>query len=163
MLKTHGFTKADIAAFAATSGPGSFTGLRVGLAAIKALAEVLDRPIATVSLLEALAANTNEPALAAMDAGRKEVYVRRRDGSESLLTQEELLASARGQTMLTADKSIADLAGAAGLEVEEVPRPRSDTIACLGWRKIQSGQTISAEALDANYLRGSDQIFAKIS
>ena len=163
LLKTHDCTKLNIDAFAATSGPGSFTGLRVGLAAIKALAEVLNKPIAAVSLLEAIAATAHDPAVTAMDAGRKEIYARQQDGSESLLTQEEFLASARGQLIRTPDKSIADLARAAGLGVEEVPRPRSDTIARFGWRKIQSGQTVSPEALDANYLRRSDQIFAKIS
>lgn len=163
LLSKHGFTKRDIGAFAATSGPGSFTGLRVGLAAVKALAEVLNKPIAAVSLLEAIAANAPDPVLAAMDAGRKEIYTRQHDGSESLLAQEEFLASARGQLILTPDKSIADLARVAGLRVEKVPRPRSDAIARLGWEKIQSGHTISPEALDANYLRRSDQIFAKIS
>ena len=41
LLAKHGFSKADIGGFAVVSGPGSFTGVRVGLAAIKALAEVL--------------------------------------------------------------------------------------------------------------------------
>src|SRR3989442_880873 len=54
LLSKHGFKKEDIGAFAVVSGPGSFTGLRVGLAAIKALAEVLGKPIAAVSLLEAV-------------------------------------------------------------------------------------------------------------
>jgi tRNA threonylcarbamoyladenosine biosynthesis protein TsaB len=161
LLKKHSFTKNDIATFAATSGPGSFTGLRVGLAAVKALAEVLDKPIATVSLLEAIAASSQEPAIVAMDAGRKEIYTRQHDGSESLLTQEEFLGAARDQLILTPDKSIADLARAANLKVEEVPRPRSDAIARLGWKRIQSGQTISPDALDANYIRRSDQIVAK--
>jgi tRNA threonylcarbamoyladenosine biosynthesis protein TsaB len=161
LLKKLGFTKNDIGAFAATSGPGSFTGLRVGLAAIKALAEVLDKPIAAVSLLEAMAASKPEPALVAMDAGRKEIYTRQPEGSESLLTQEEFLAAARDQLIRTSDKSIADLVRAMNLKVDEVPRPRSDAIARLGWKKIQSGQTISPDALDANYLRRSDQIFAK--
>jgi tRNA threonylcarbamoyladenosine biosynthesis protein TsaB len=163
LLKIHGFTKKDIGAFAATSGPGSFTGLRVGLAAVKALAEVLNKPIAAVSLLEAIAAASQYPVLAAMDAGRKEIYARHRDGSETLLTQEEFTTAAHGQLIVTPDKSLADLARATGLKVEEVPRPRSDAIARLGWKKIQSGETISPEALDANYLRRSDQIFAKIS
>ena len=163
LLAKHSFTQLDIEAFAATSGPGSFTGLRVGLAAVKALAEVLNKPIAAVSLLEAIASSNPERVVAAMDAGRKEIYIRQPDGAEALLTQEEFLAAARGQLILTSDGLIADLARSAGLEVEEVPRPRSDVIARLGWRKIQSGQTVSPETLDANYLRRSDQIFAKIS
>ena len=55
LLEKHGFSKQDVGALAVVSGPGSFTGLRVGLAAIKALAEVLGAPIAVVSLLEAVA------------------------------------------------------------------------------------------------------------
>src|SRR5437588_7684932 len=55
LLQKHGLTVTDIDGFAAVSGPGSFTGLRVGLSAIKGLAEVLKKPIAAISLLEALA------------------------------------------------------------------------------------------------------------
>src|SRR5260370_41973453 len=54
-LAKHGFSKNDIGGFAVASGPGSFTGLRVGLAAIKGLAEILGKPIATLSTLEAVA------------------------------------------------------------------------------------------------------------
>src|SRR6266700_228242 len=75
-LTKHKLTKEDIDAFAVVSGPGSFTGLRVGLAAIKALAEILKKPIVAVSLLEAvaLAAGIDDRMLAALDAGRGEVY-----------------------------------------------------------------------------------------
>src|ERR1700756_4143603 len=55
LLSKHGLTRTDIEAFAVASGPGSFTGLRVGLAAVKALAEILGKPIAAVSRLEAVA------------------------------------------------------------------------------------------------------------
>ena len=77
LLEKHGFGKKDFAALAAVSGPGSFTGLRVGLAAIKGLAEGLQKPIATVSLLEAVARSCSARGrvLAALDAGRREVYV----------------------------------------------------------------------------------------
>src|SRR6202795_3467134 len=54
LLEKHGYRKSDLGAFAVASGPGSFTGLRVGLAAIKALAEALQKPIAAVSLLGAV-------------------------------------------------------------------------------------------------------------
>src|SRR5215467_12877478 len=52
LLKKHGFAVEDLGGFAAASGPGSFTGLRVGLSAIKGLAEVLRKPIAAVTVLE---------------------------------------------------------------------------------------------------------------
>src|SRR5207249_11566288 len=69
------FRSKDIGAFAVVSGPGSFTGLRVGLAAVKALAEILQKPIAAVSLLEAVAvrANAHGKVLSALDAGRNEI------------------------------------------------------------------------------------------
>src|SRR5260370_27714057 len=54
-LAKHGFSKNDIGGFAVASGPGSFTGLRVGLEAIKGLSEILGKPITTVSTLEAVA------------------------------------------------------------------------------------------------------------
>src|ERR1700744_4634937 len=49
LLAKHGFAKGDMDGFVVASGPGSFTGLRVGLAAIKALAEILKKPIAAIS------------------------------------------------------------------------------------------------------------------
>jgi tRNA threonylcarbamoyladenosine biosynthesis protein TsaB len=89
LLGNHGLRKTDIAGFIVVSGPGSFTGLRVGLAAIKALAEILRKPIVPVSLLEVLAAyshivtaeggNPDAPAVfryaVAFDAGRGEAFV----------------------------------------------------------------------------------------
>lgn len=88
LLKKHGFRKTDIGAFIVVSGPGSFTGLRVGLAVVKALAEILQKPIVPVSLLEVLARNGHMIAAGdeavqpvtcryavALDAGRKEAFV----------------------------------------------------------------------------------------
>ena len=55
LLARHKLGKRAIDAYAAATGPGSFTGLRVGLSTVKALAEITHKPIAAVSLLEALA------------------------------------------------------------------------------------------------------------
>ena len=107
LLKQHGYSVKEIGGFAAASGPGSFTGLRVGLSAIKGLAETLHKPIATVSLLEAMATLVDHQGTiaAALDAGRKEVFlgVFEQSGQgadrvlqtqrEELLTQENFLAA----------------------------------------------------------------------
>ena len=172
LLLKHGFSRRDIEAFAVASGPGSFTGLRVGLSAIKALAEVLHKPIAAVSLLEAVAIASGRQGslLAALDASRGEIYSGEYEVSgdstrlvaERLLTAEEFMASAKGRVIITPDSVVAEVAKAAGLTVVEIERPRSDWIAKLGWKKIQAGLTVSAEALDANYIRHTDaEIFSK--
>jgi tRNA threonylcarbamoyladenosine biosynthesis protein TsaB len=170
LLAKHGFTKHDIDGFAVATGPGSFTGLRVGLAAIKALAEALAKPIAAISSLNAVAvtAETNAKIFAALDAGRGEIYAgeyqteKPTDFGERLLTQEDFLNRARNRTVVTPDQWIADAARGAGFEVMIVKRPDSGDIANLGWIALQAGRTVSPQDLDANYVRRSDaEIFAK--
>jgi tRNA threonylcarbamoyladenosine biosynthesis protein TsaB len=171
LLSNHGSGRSDLDAFAVVSGPGSFTGLRVGLAAIKALAEVLHKPIATVSLLEAVAcsAPTHKRALAALDAGRGEIYlgdyelgVSPRLRSERLLTKDEFLCEAREKTVITPDSGIAAIARSAGIEAEQIAYPRADVIGCVGWAHLLRRETVAPEALDANYIRRSDaEIFSR--
>src|SRR5271165_3102762 len=77
-LQQHRLDKTQVDGLVVVSGPGSFTGLRVGLATVKGLCEVLRRPLATVSMLEALAltyGRVGQTATVALDAGRSEVYV----------------------------------------------------------------------------------------
>ena len=166
LITRHRLKKEDIDAFAVASGPGSFTGLRVGLAAIKALAEVLDKPIAAVSRLEVIAGSggISGEIMAALDAGRNQVYSgfyrvddgRSRRVAEDLLDLPEFLARGRGHPVITPDAKLAESARTAQLQTIFIPLPRADAIARLGYQKIQAGQTISPEALDATYIRRSD-------
>jgi len=175
-LARRNLHKHEIDGFAAVSGPGSFTGLRVGLAAIKGLAEVLKKPIATVSVLEALAlaSGVTGRVFAALDAQRGEVFLGEFDvhsetlqatslREESLLTREAFLAALpTDATVVTPDASIAALALPAGAKLLQIGRPGAETIARIGLRRILAGRTVSADALDANYVRRSDaEIFSK--
>jgi tRNA threonylcarbamoyladenosine biosynthesis protein TsaB len=174
LLLKHGFTKNDIGAFIVVSGPGSFTGLRVGLAAIKALAEVLDKPIVPLSLLEVLALDSEKTGtvLAALDAGRSNVYAGEYDVSdhktrlvsERLLSKDEFLTSARNIAVVTADESVTEMARAAGISPVKIASPGAGKIAKLGWQKLQRNECISPAQLDANYMRRTDaEIFTKQS
>lgn len=170
LLARHRIKKEEIEGFGAASGPGSFTGLRVGLAAIKALAEVLKKPIAALSVLEAMAVGSGAEGrvIAALDAGRDEVYLGEytvRSGRatrmrESVVPQGELRTVIKDfgkATVVTPDEGIGRL-----LEARRMVRPQSDAIARLAIMKIRAGETVGPEELDANYLRRSDaEIFAK--
>src|SRR5208283_870077 len=76
-LQQNKLDKTEVDGFVVVSGPGSFTGLRVGLATVKGLCEVLRKPLATVSMLEAVTltyGRAGQTATVALDAGRGEVY-----------------------------------------------------------------------------------------
>ena len=97
--------------FAVAAGPGSFTGLRVGLAAVKGWAEVYGKPVAAISGLEAIATQSRSPnslLVAATDAHRGQLYCGRYrrteipgheglapDGEERVMDPEELSALLR--------------------------------------------------------------------
>ncbi len=176
LLQKYSFTSKNLDGFVVVSGPGSFTGLRVGLSAVKGLAEVLQKPIAAVSLLEALASCSEQKdglVATALDAGRSEIFWglykcaqdRSLQGEEKLLSQPEFLeeiAKTRPADLITSDHSIAELAISTGVHVREESRPEIELIARLGVRKLLEGNTVSVEALDATYLRRSDaEIFFK--
>ena len=160
LLRKHGHSKNDIGGYAVASGPGSFTGLRVGLAGIKALAEVTRKPIAAVSVLDAVASLSCSPGriVVALDAGRRQLYVADYENgaaisSERVVMQEEFAHEVK---VITPDSNVAAFLQGKRAEVELVPRPQSDVIARLGWKQIAGGKTVAAEALDANYVRRTD-------
>lgn len=66
----------DIDIYAAVVGPGSFTGLRVGLAAVKGLADTMNKPVYSIGSIDAVALSSGvrEPMLIIIEAGRSEVY-----------------------------------------------------------------------------------------
>ena len=159
-LQQTGIRLSDIALFAVADGPGSFTGVRVGLAAVKGWIEVLQRPAVSVSTLRAVTAGA--PALAALDAGRGEVYFgsyaeesgEEDEGEEGIESLDAFCrrAAAWHGPVLTPHAAIA----AACLQartVEPLLAANVGRLGIAGWRR---GQRWDALSLDARYLRRSD-------
>jgi tRNA threonylcarbamoyladenosine biosynthesis protein TsaB len=174
LLEQNRFDKKDLGGFAVVSGPGSFTGLRVGLATVKGLCEVLQKPLATVSMLEAIAVThgANQQRLTAvLDAGRGEVYVGNYDvrsgtgvvSREDIVKLAEFAAQARdsNQELVTPDGSIAEYLKAADVAIRLVAPVQADEIGRIGIRKLLAGEVADVASIDVNYIRRSDaEIFS---
>ncbi|HEU5235217.1 MAG TPA: tRNA (adenosine(37)-N6)-threonylcarbamoyltransferase complex dimerization subunit type 1 TsaB [Terriglobales bacterium] len=159
VLEKHSYRATDLKALVAVTGPGSFTGLRVGLTAVKGLAEVLGIPIATVTSLEILLAAAGEPdsAMAVLDAGRGELYVATQtngEREESLLTAAEAaaIASSRPLRVIAAEASVASKFPKSDL----IQYCSTEVAARLGFDKVRARNTVDVLALDANYIRKSE-------
>src|SRR5271169_3902120 len=97
-LKSSGLEMRDVELFAVAAGPGSFTGVRMGLTTVKAWSEVYGRGIASASRLEAMASEAprgSEYVAAFFDAHRDQVYAGlfRRQATSLGLVEEEMVAS----------------------------------------------------------------------
>jgi tRNA threonylcarbamoyladenosine biosynthesis protein TsaB len=170
MLERLGLTKASVDAIAVVAGPGSFTGLRVGLAAAKGLAEILQKPLTAISALElvAVAANReNQAVISALDAGRGEIFLASCEvqvklevstRAEVLIKPEELAEKVRefAAPLVTPEEKIAALAEKASLPVERITAPGPEVLAALAFAQLDRGATVRPDDLDANYLRRSD-------
>ena len=159
LLQRHQLAVKDLEGLVAVTGPGSFTGLRVGLTAVKGLAEVLKIPIAAVTSLEVLiaASGVSDGLLAVLDAGRREVYCAvqvsgRRE--ELLLPVAEAvdLAKSRKLTVITQNAELA----AAFENSLVIAYCSSEVAARIGLKKLLAAETTDVLALDANYLRKSE-------
>jgi tRNA threonylcarbamoyladenosine biosynthesis protein TsaB len=164
-LARQNLNKTDIDAFVVASGPGSFTGLRVGISTVKALSDVLHKPIAAVSVLEAAArvANVDGHVIVALDAGRKQVFIGDYDFSngerqEVLVTSEDFFHSVHHAQarLFSPDAPVREAAAAHGLILEAAPAPQADEFAIIGYKKLMAGESDAAESLEANYIRASD-------
>lgn len=169
MLAAHGLTAGGIDCFAAASGPGSFTGVRVGLACVKGLAEAAGKPVVAVSNLEALAYfGTSELRAVVIDARRGEVYAAVYDSSLRPVEPELVVKFERWLETLpeTAVEFIStDFAPLvehlAGTRFEKVPRVTApvaiaSAVAAIAFGRWQRGETQDPAAIDANYVRRSD-------
>ncbi len=164
-LVRQNLKKTDLDAFIVASGPGSFTGLRVGLSTVKALSEVLNKPIVAVSVLEAAARVTNVDShvIVALDAGRKQVFLgdykfSTGEHTESLVAWEEFFAAVRNTSakLFSPDAAVREAAASHDIVIEGMESPQADTFARLGYEKLLAGKITPADILEANYIRASD-------
>lgn len=171
---------ADLSLFAVASGPGSFTGVRVGLTTVKAWSEVCDKPIAAVSRLQALRtySYSRSPFVAVFaDAQRSQVFGALYRGQPNALEQidQELVtppaqfvdwvAATAGQDRvewISPDpKCIAQTAQwstrmALGESIQVISPVLAPAIGRLGLRLARENRLTDALHLDANYVRRSD-------
>jgi tRNA threonylcarbamoyladenosine biosynthesis protein TsaB len=148
LLERHGVKPAAVDCFASASGPGSFTGVRVGLACIKGLAEALGKPAVAVSNLRALA-SLGQGALRApvIDARRGEIYGAVYDDRGGLVMPEVVAKLDVWQQTLPMGAALVELTA---------ERPLAAAIARIACEQFLRGEACDPAALDANYVRRPD-------
>jgi len=171
----------ELDGYGVCAGPGSFTGLRVGLTTVKAWAEIYGRPVAAVSRLEAFALTrllAEEEFVAAFaDARRNQVFAaiyRRTETSLALRGEESVMRLSDFVTRVNEEvgdppvcwvSPDADLLRSSpawpslatkGHVLQHVAAPFAVPLGRLAVRKFASGETVDAVSLDANYVRRSD-------
>jgi tRNA threonylcarbamoyladenosine biosynthesis protein TsaB len=169
--------------YAVNAGPGSFTGLRVGLAAVKAWAEVFSKPIVAVSGLEAVAMQahpvSDELIAPLLDARRGQVYAalyRGHDaqmvpeGPQQVCTAEEFLAQLASRSDSSKIRFISTSPAVLQPALERWPASRhaisrviepatpvlAPMVGKLAFERAARGEFTDSLRLDANYVRRSD-------
>ena len=172
-------TLGEVDVFVAASGPGSFTGVRIGLTTIKAWSEVFNKPIVAVSRLEAVAAQSERvsPYLASfIDAQRGQIfgalYLRAKNGLT--LVEQEMAASPEvfmdWVDQRTAGNEVAWIStdpdtlaqhsawqgrAARGEKIQCVPRILAPLIGKMAFPRALHGDLQDSLSVDANYVRRS--------
>lgn len=156
-------------------GPGSFTGLRVGLATAKGLALATGCPLLSVSSLQCLAMQlpfTSLPVCAMLDARKQEVYAAlygwqggfpQSLTAERVIRPERLLAEINADTLFVGSGALVyrslivrHLGSRAHFAPAFLNLPRTGAAAALAWHEWEAGRTLTAEELMPVYLRPSE-------
>ena len=174
LLRNCDLTANDVDAVACAAGPGSFTGIRIGLAAAKGFAWGRNIPLVGISTLEAMArtvAVADGVYCAAMDARRNQVYTAlflvengafRRLMDDSAISVEELgqkLSELNGPKYLVGDGAVlchthlSETVAGLQLLPEHLRMQRAAGTALLAWEQLQAGAVVPAAEVNPNYLR----------
>jgi tRNA threonylcarbamoyladenosine biosynthesis protein TsaB len=175
MLKDASLDKGQIEGIAISIGPGSFTGLRIGLATAKGLAMGFDVPIAGVPTLDALAYNVPCPkyqVCVVLDARKKEVYsafykyendILERKSHYEVISPSELIEQIKEKTIIVGDaidiygELFKEKLGDRVLFAPKTQRlPRSAIVAEIGLAKLRAGEMIDIASSEPIYIRPSD-------
>ena len=158
LLASHSLNVRDIDVFASASGPGSFTGVRVGLTAVKGLAEAAGRKVIAVSNLQALAWFGTRPLRATvLDARRGEIFGAVYDSALRTICEETVTKLDAWLATLPAGEMEFITAGYDAPfpgPVMQAPRLLAGAIGRIAADRIEAAQDPSA--IDANYVRRSD-------
>lgn len=154
----------ELEAIAVVSGPGSFTGVRVGMSAAKGLAEALQIKMVTVSRLEVLAVAARiKDGWVVLDAGRSGFYAMPvndgRYGAERLLDLDSLRASAIDDVVVVAEERVAVLLQERAVELTVLLRPLSIDDAFTPSMSASRDNTNVMALADANYLLHESNIY----
>jgi tRNA threonylcarbamoyladenosine biosynthesis protein TsaB len=162
LLKSSGVELGDLDGIVAVNGPGSFTGVRVGLSAVKGLAEGREIPVIALSRLEVLSRKSGVPS-AALDAHRGEAYLRvEQVGAapmEILAGAEELAAIAPAPLRVAVcDDGAAALFASVwpATQLVHITPPLASDALRLGEARLIAGAAVDLALLDGHYLRRSD-------
>jgi len=175
VIQVAGMSLDEMDGFAVTRGPGSFTGLRIGISTVKGLAAASGRPLVGISSLESLAQQAcagEHPVCSMIDARREEVYVacyRKKNSvlsleeNEQALAPDKVLHSIQGTCVFVGNGAVVyrqiimDLMGKRAHFAPATQNViRAATVAQLAWRRFGAGDTDDLARFVPVYLRKSD-------
>lgn len=162
MLAISGLTVPDVNGIGVVSGPGSFTGVRTGLAMAKGLCEVASIPLASISRLQLLAEAADlQEGFAVLDAGRGSLYIREERRTEParewLATMGEFERTAAGAPIVVGEKRVAEVLDKLAPLLREL-RP-IDLLKPVQ-RCLAAGGT-NVVLADANYVLSESEIYTR--